>query len=153
MNTTPLFIVLPRSRSWICPVCEKTNVELLPDPEDSPKHVQDLPSDTSCPRPTENSNSPVSNTPSISSDTVDAPNIKSHENPSAQAQPTLTSSSTFPTRPNETPAPSPVSAPTTRLRSSAPLSHRGNLKPPAILDATICVLLVVVFAILCRRLV
>jgi len=124
---TPPF---PRSRSWVCPRCEKSNLECLPDPTPGGSNAEII-----TPNPPEripeveviqlakggNPNTAVSDHPP-------SPSSQEHSEESLPAATLLVPQTAVPPR-------SPV----------------GNPRPPLLLDTAICVLLVLAFALLFRR--
>jgi len=127
------------SRDWVCPHCQESNLDLLPDP----------PTQGHCLGSATESHPATTNLPSV----VDA----SSTTPILDMQPS-------PTSPPPTDSGSTLSHRTTLSTSSrqerrsqtsrsAPPQTRltGRLRPPLLLDSAICVLLVLVFVLVCRR--
>ncbi|KAF9483796.1 UBC-like protein [Pholiota conissans] len=171
------------SREWVCPHCQHTNLELLPDP---PTQEQTATPSTSEEKPTT----------LIQTDTLQSPNVVSAEvslatisassldtkisddasgttltstpsdlsnNHMTEESAHLDHSDATSTHDSESSAPSSaqislLSHPTPTTPSQAPIaqvqmSSRRSQKPPMLLDGAICILLVLLFAIVCRRIV
>ncbi|TFK42907.1 UBC-like protein [Crucibulum laeve] len=168
------------SREWVCPHCQQSNLELLPDPL---SHVS---------AEATGSNSGVEQT---TASETQGPAEPPHESPSTLAadqlpavdvskDPVTPSSATVPEPPTgpvavrtiepllPTPSTSIVDPITARAaplipRAATVDSHSGaaepsgrtramrrsSQKPPLLLDTAICILLVLLFAIICRRMV
>lgn len=161
-----------RSREWTCPHCKQTNLECLPDPQDSSAPSSDsTPSPASTPDCVAKPLTPVSE-PTVPISFIsekDVPDDAIPSLPLPQAiEPPVKVYSPTPTRPIipvsiVTPrAPgTPISrSPSVRTENSdiVPMSQdrsvlvrRGPRKPPIVLDTAICILLVLVFALICRR--
>ena len=125
-----------RSRDWVCPHCQQSNDSLLP----------------GAPEPSINLRSPSTN--DGTAENLDGINT-------GQAIPHIASVNTRPAHADPQPAPLPAAGGMTaeRGKDDVRLSERqsskwrrGN-KPPALLDAAISILLVLLFAIICRRMV
>ncbi|CAA7267645.1 unnamed protein product [Cyclocybe aegerita] len=165
------------SREWVCPHCKQTNLELLPDPpapttpiaatarslgseepisdvvtEDSPRCDLKSASVESIPLST-----PQPNMPHIVSAVRPAPIIQlSSSTPTGDSfgmdRSTSRSSAALPrTARSETP-PTPTPTPTPSEGSTVH-GPRSSQKPPMLLDTAIAILLVLLFAIICRRVV
>ncbi|KZT44167.1 UBC-like protein [Sistotremastrum suecicum HHB10207 ss-3] len=133
------------SREWTCPDCHEQNIEILPDPANpqlisppSPPPSSITPANTE-PKPSEPEPTPALEAPA----------------PSAESSPELQPESSTPTSEASleslSPPPSvatPASPPQQTVLVSSPSS---SPRPPLLLDATICVLLVLVAALICRR--
>ncbi|OCH95634.1 UBC-like protein [Obba rivulosa] len=172
------------SREWVCPQCNQSNLEILPDPPSAGAS-----SANAC-TPTDNQDSePTNHAPMLATtahstgDVMTAPastHEHSHEQPPSAPAPspvTVVSSvqvvAPIPTRPRASPpvlshrSPSPL-APQSKARTSN--EGAGNAsrpasaaqpsiavalsvppRPPVLLDTAICVLLVLMFALICRR--
>jgi ubiquitin-conjugating enzyme E2 J1 len=137
-----------RSRGWRCDKCAKTNVEDLPDPESTPIS-NDLPI-----RSTSQDEEPTP-VPTDASAIV-------HEAAAEAIPVTLVSIEGQPQSPIPEPARSTPSsletiAPPTSISPRAPASLNAAvvsmkaLRPPVLLDTAICVLVVLVAALLYRR--
>jgi ubiquitin-conjugating enzyme E2 J1 len=137
-----------RSRDWVCPRCRQTNLECLPDltpledslsPQVSP---QEPPMDP-----------PSSTAPPLLSD-MDPVNEVSRVEPGPETM----SSPSHPPVEADTPG-SPKSFDSSGEESvnnhpsgiAVPNSSSRHPRPPLFLDTAICVLLVLVFALICRR--
>ncbi|KAF9653052.1 UBC-like protein [Thelephora ganbajun] len=118
------------SRNWVCPRCEKLNLECLPDPtpgSSNPGRVIPDPSETT---------SEVEMTKVAEDEVPDTTVADSSPSPSPQDPP----EEFLPATASITPQ----TVVTTR-------SPAGNPRPPLLLDTTICVLLVLALALLFRR--
>ncbi|TFL06887.1 ubiquitin-conjugating enzyme/RWD-like protein [Pterulicium gracile] len=140
------------SRSWVCPCCEVPNLELLPDPSSSqpPPHTlgsaapslppaaevvkAEAPTEDTTPRessvtltptPTTNAGTPATNT----------------------AAPATTTDDTHWSE--NTPPVAVAVIPASRPAGESPSSPSS--RTPVLLDTTICVLLVLLFALICRK--
>ncbi|OAX41320.1 UBC-like protein [Rhizopogon vinicolor AM-OR11-026] len=111
------------SREWICPKCQECNLGHLPDPEDGPSSSQHT--------------------------NVLQPSLP----PPAAALVRLQNSSPAPVIPTPVPESDGIEEVDTqpRLRVTPQPTRRSSQRPPLILDTAICVLLVLVLALLCRR--
>ena len=119
---------LPRSRNWVCPRCEKSNLECLPDPTPGGSNTETLAPD------------PLETTPE-----AEVTEVGKDEDPDTTApDPSLSPSPQDP--PEESPVATPIPQTVVSARSSV-----GNPRPPLLLDTAICVLLVLAFALLFRR--
>ncbi|KAJ3760909.1 UBC-like protein [Lentinula raphanica] len=128
------------SREWVCPHCQQSNLDLLPDPPSSSSSG----SGTTSPEPEiettpeVNSNTPaVTVTSDVSSSPSSPPEANSRSNVSSDDHVLGTdSSSTAP----------PIPAP------AIPTSHStSHFRPPVFLDALIGLILALVFALLFKR--
>ncbi|KII88954.1 hypothetical protein PLICRDRAFT_159917 [Plicaturopsis crispa FD-325 SS-3] len=150
------------SRDWICPHCQQKNIECLPDPpiggstsvaEGSSSNV----AESETPASTQSS-SPAPARPLESNVSESAiPTLVSE--PEADVAATTSSEETEPTTPAHI-APSDTRAgrPADSLLvtgvspTTAQALHRSpTTRPPLLLDTVICVLLVLVFALVCRK--
>ncbi|KAJ8517553.1 hypothetical protein ONZ45_g5271 [Pleurotus djamor] len=140
------------SREWTCPHCKQTNLELLPDPPSQPEVVpainpSDIPAQSTSPVSTSSTSPP-------SSDTSEDEPVVVHEvnafMPSGGATGPSTPSPAFIAR---APRDSTLvgAPPTDEATPTASGPRRSPQRPPLLLDTAICVLLVLVFALLCRR--
>jgi ubiquitin-conjugating enzyme E2 J1 len=127
---------IARSRGWVCPHCQQPNDSLLPDAPESSINLR----------------SPSTN--DGSTETLNGGNI-------GQVIPHVASVNIRPARADPPPAPLPAAGGMTTERGKDDVRlperqsskwRRGN-KPPALLDAAISILLVLLFAIICRRMV
>jgi len=141
-----------RSRDWVCPHCNETNLSLLPDATSINDQVM-------LPEP------PVTSTTEISSLPTEAPDESQNAEAGLPTRPdALTSHAPRLNTDHDTsnrPSTHPEAA--TRIETSGEL-HRSNhsrgnhnlsssQKPPVLLDTAICILFVLLFAIICRRVV
>jgi ubiquitin-conjugating enzyme E2 J1 len=124
-----------RSKEWVCPHCQQPNLELLPHPSPeseastSPKTLESLEVSNNAPERAQ----PL--------------NVAIDQPPALESYPSTAS----PRGVNDTEERRVVPI----LRTSVALAHsrRSSHKPPLLLDTAICVLLVLVFGIICRRMV
>ncbi|KAI9566501.1 UBC-like protein [Boletus coccyginus] len=139
------------SREWVCPKCQQTNLECLPDP---PHHAtptlngaaglrglsraQDQfespilrPSPTPLPTPPERSFGPET--------TISDPD------------PTVISTLVTESGPSVVEERDRIPSHTEAVRGSSLVIHHRSHRPPLVLDTAICVLLLLVVALLCRR--
>jgi len=158
------------SREWVCPRCNRSNLECLPDPPAadagpsmsvSPSPAIVAPTPTPIPTPfIEKTATEQSSAPHLSS--------ASHESPSSSVQlvaPVPTRPSAPPailTRRIATPVQNTKSLPSDRESSPMPQTqadfpalaaaiNQSARRPPVLLDTAICVLLVLVFALVVKR--
>ncbi|KAF9500391.1 UBC-like protein [Pleurotus eryngii] len=149
------------SREWYCPHCKQTTLELLPNPVIEPSNSDSATSGSlASPPTTTNAESPSDQPPPIvvletnpdpSPSSDESPNIvhevglipSSGSTGSAAAGPTTPSFITHASR----------ASPVEDVTAPAPATtvRRSSQKSPLILDTAICVLLVLVFALVCRR--
>jgi len=123
------------SKEWVCPHCQQPNLELLPHPSreseasTSPKTLESLEVSNNAPERAQ----PL--------------NVALDQPPALESSPSTAS----PRGVNDTEERRVVPI----LRTSVALEHsrRSSHKPPLLLDTAICVLLVLVFGIICRRMV
>ena len=133
-----------RSRDWTCPHCQQSNIELLPNPPQVTENASEITSEVDIPPP-----SPA--TVDTTSSNVD---LRS-ETPTASATPsttTITACTSEPSRGTTNVEYLARSNSATRDVGTSTLRRHGH-KPPVLLDAAICILLVSLFAIICRRMV
>ncbi|KAG6376083.1 ubiquitin-conjugating enzyme/RWD-like protein [Boletus reticuloceps] len=139
------------SREWVCPKCQQTNLECLPDPlqhatttlnesmglrglSRAPDQLEppvSRPSPT--PLPPAPERSPVPETTISDLDQAAISTLVTESRPSIVGEQDRTPSGTAATR-----------------GSQLPVHHRSH-RPPLLLDTAICLLLVLVVALLCRR--
>ena len=126
-NTSPS---LARSRGWVCPRCEKSNLECLPDP-------------------TPGSSNPETVVPDPPQTIPEVGVIQAVED---ETPDTNVSDSPSPQTPQDPPEASVAAAipavPQTTVTTRSPVA---NPRPPLLLDTAICVLLVLAVALLFRR--
>ncbi|KAL4267283.1 Ubiquitin-conjugating enzyme E2 6 [Pleurotus pulmonarius] len=127
------------SREWYCPHCKQTTLELLPDPINRPPPTVVLETNPG---------------PSPSSD--ETPNIVHEVGLIPSGGPTGSAGAAGPTAPSfitHAPRASPAEDATSSAATPATTTtvRRSSQKSSLILDTAICVLLVLVFALVCRR--
>lgn len=125
-----LLLSLVRSRNWVCPRCEKTNLECLPNPTPggpSPETIIHGPPETN----SEVEVTQVAKTQVIHTTVTDSSPPPSHRD--HPGEPLLT---TVPV------------VPQTTVVTRSPVA---DPRPPLLLDTAICVLLVLALALLFRR--
>jgi ubiquitin-conjugating enzyme E2 J1 len=162
---------LPRSRDWVCPRCNRSNLECLPDPAQpndaastlgsvseakpsSEAEVVSTPSDSELvpPQPPE-SEASVSEPEANPGGSDGASQSESDDATSVDKTTTSVVASSHSSSPNA-PTPSQNISDVRGIRQAVPASFRPShdaARPPMLLDTAICVLLVLVFALLCRR--
>lgn len=150
------------SRAWVCPRCNRSNLESLPDPPAADcavsNNTDNNTNDEPCPVPPAASQvgpvaqeGPTSSTPS--------PSIP--QTPQA-AGISLSTDSTVCSRTSQSESPPAESARSSGstsaglsgadIRDSTRTGQRSSApRPPLVLDTAICVLLILVFALICRR--
>ncbi|KJA27417.1 hypothetical protein HYPSUDRAFT_179443 [Hypholoma sublateritium FD-334 SS-4] len=136
------------SREWTCPICDTTNLDLLPDPSpdvqmsNTTSESQVIPS--SAEEATETEAAAEGTVPdrqvSMSSDAVSTTQTINLDSPSSASRSPIVQTAL------STPSPTP------RVQNVV-RAHQSSQKPPLLLDSAICVLVVVVFTIICRRIV
>ena len=123
LTTRPSF---PRSKSWVCPRCEKSNLECLPDPTPGDSNSETVPPD------------PPERTPEAEATQDGDPNtVSDHSPPPSPQHP-----------PEESLPAAALVVPQAAVSTRSPVA---NPRPPLLLDTAICVLLVLAFALLFRR--
>jgi len=141
------------SREWVCPKCQQTNLESLPDP---PQHATSglnefttlrgpsRAQDQFEPPVLQSSPTLLSTTPqrSCSGSETNTPDL----DPTAPLTP-VTGLAPSITEEQESPIPSRIEA----NRDSPPAIRRRSYRPPLLLDTAICVLVVLVVTLLLRR--
>lgn len=189
LNHMPWYLIsqpFDRSREWTCPICDTTNLDLLPDPpaqdrsgmSSSDGQLHSLPVQLNGHTHTL-SHQPMVNA-SLSS-IIPQPDVRmSNTTSESQVIPSSTKEATEGTAPDRQVSTSTDAVSTTQTinldspssASRTPLvqttlltpsptprvqnvvrSHQSSQKPPLLLDSAICVLVVVVFTIICRRIV
>ncbi|KAK7043681.1 hypothetical protein VNI00_008292 [Paramarasmius palmivorus] len=159
------------SRTWCCPTCQQSNLELLPDPvtinTDSPTTPPSQSPQLSQPSPapieTEHS-SPTSNVLTAPQTTGEVESMPTLDVSSSTAQPPEAAppGPAITAQYDNQGAQSPSSRPTTDSGASStrvqPVTHSTlsqsitpSSRPPLMLDTAIGVILVLVFALICRR--
>ncbi|EAU88155.2 non-canonical ubiquitin conjugating enzyme 1 [Coprinopsis cinerea okayama7 len=153
------------SREWTCPVCKTSNHEILPDPTTSnPSQSINSPAPPppataiSTPEPTSESATPqreVSGDASLSQRPTESSGVSDttiSQNTAQNSVNTRPSESQNPPQVIETRSPAVISNPPVEFPQSGG-ARRSPQKPPVLLDTAIMILLVLVFAIICRRVV
>ena len=142
-----------RSRGWTCPHCQQSNIGLLPDPPQTTENLPEVTSEGNLPQSsfaaliTTSSGEDVgseTSTASATTSTLTITSSSSDQSRAADKEPTRTNVE-YMTRPSEQDG-------ATRGAQLSSLRRHGH-KPPVLLDAAICILLVLLFAIICRRMV
>lgn len=146
-----------RSRDWVCPRCNRSNLECLPDPAQSNdsstsgsvSEVQTSSEAEVVPTPAEAIALQSSQTEALVSEREANPDraegagrMESDNTTSVVTSPHSSASSVTTSSQN-------VSG--SRQAGPAPFRPSHPARPPMLLDTAICVLLVLVFALLCRR--
>ncbi|KAG7452695.1 UBC-like protein [Guyanagaster necrorhizus] len=121
------------SRDWVCPHCQQSNLDILPDP---PAGQENRPSSSVSP-PVESALPPEHN--DASSTNSVSPRSEEAEDEVAQE-----TSLSMPER---------FSSPTVPEHETHGLSPQPQRRPPVLLDTAICFFLVLVFALLCRKMI
>ena len=163
-SVTYLLGQLRRSREWVCPRCDQSNLECLPDP----------------PQPSDSSTSDPVREAKTSPETKVAPTAPANVTPSqppeggvpvsvrkatpgsvdstSRSESEDTTTVVVASPPASTPTPSPnlsgargAHPATGSPASFHPSQSHTTVRPPMLLDTAICVLLVLVFALLLRR--
>jgi ubiquitin-conjugating enzyme E2 J1 len=177
----PLECVVDRSREWTCPHCKQANLALLPDPLTATVatsgHRVDV-KETHQPDQTSMTET-FAKTPTLTTSTstavgiseanpatpasVQIPSDSKSSGPHPQFEPSARSSEisnndidskrTITARMNFDNLGSETSTVFRSRRSRGTTNSRGSQKPPVLLDTAICILLVLLFAIICRRVV
>ena len=132
-----------RSREWVCPKCQQTNLECLPDP---PQHVATTLSEPAGLRGLSHTQDPVDPPiPRPSPTPLPLAPERSSRPETSISDPDSATISTLVTK-------SEPSIPGERdSRGSQPAIRRRSHRPPLLLDTAICVLLVLLVALLFRR--
>ncbi|KAF8352367.1 non-canonical ubiquitin conjugating enzyme 1 [Amanita rubescens] len=120
------------SRGWTCPHCQQSNIGLLPDPTEN---LPEVASEGNLPQ--SSLGAAGSETPTASATTTSTITMTDQEATQTNVE--------YLARPSEQDA-------ATRDAQLSSLRRHGH-KPPVLLDAAICILLVLLFAIICRRMV
>ncbi|KAN0141317.1 UBC-like protein [Lactarius tabidus] len=163
------------SRNWVCPRCNQSNLQSLPDPP-SPNDVASA-SDPAPPATTSTEDKTSAETGASGVPTpiappaeVDVTEVRSPEveapvpvriatasdstgretEGAANGTTTATTTTTSPTS-SPHPSASRAGSATSSLRPTRTHTTATSVRPPMLLDTAICVLLVLVFALLCRR--
>jgi hypothetical protein len=159
--------VLPRSRDWVCPRCNRSNLECLPDPDPAQPNdsstsgsasevktsaeaeVVHTPAEAEVmpPQPPQ-SEASISEREAISGGAGGAEDTTPDDTTTSVVASSHSSASNVPTSSQNIPD---VRSGT---RQAGPAPFRPSQtarRPPMLLDTAICVLLVLVFALLCRR--
>ncbi|KAF4603880.1 hypothetical protein EYR40_001053 [Pleurotus pulmonarius] len=154
------------SREWYCPHCKQTSLELLPDPISEPPTSDSATSGSSASPPTATTAESPSDRPppTVVLETNPGPSPSSDETPNIVHEvglipsggPTGSAGAAGPTAPSfitHAPRASPAEDATSSAATPATTTtvRRSSQKSSLILDTAICVLLVLVFALVCRR--
>ena len=161
---------LPRSRDWVCQRCNRSNLECLPDPAQpndvsTPESVSEAKTSSEAevvpppaeaevvpPQPPESKASvPEQDANPGSAD--GATRSESDDTTSDDKTTTTSVVASSQSSASRTPTPSQNISDVHGARQAVPASFRPShtARPPMLLDTAICVLLVLVFALLCRR--
>ena len=160
---------LPRSRDWVCPRCNRSNLECLPDPA-QPNDASTL---GSVSEPKTTSEVEMVSTPAGAEVVPPQPpeseaSLSEPEANPGGANQSESGDTTFVDKTtalsvvasshssaSSTPTPSQNISDVRGARQAVPApfrpSHTHTARPPMLLDTAICVLLGLVFALLCRR--
>ncbi|EMD38616.1 hypothetical protein CERSUDRAFT_113795 [Gelatoporia subvermispora B] len=167
------------SREWVCPRCNQSNLEVLPDPPSGGASSTNTSTATDTQTSNDDVQTPEFAPPSTGNASSQITAIHEHacEPPVASSPVTVVSSvklvAPIPTRPQASPpvlshrSPSP---PAQRSKTDTPREHAETpshqasgvqpsiaavlsvpRRPPVLLDTAICVLLVLMFALICKR--
>ncbi|KAF8630073.1 hypothetical protein AX15_003130 [Amanita polypyramis BW_CC] len=135
------------SRDWVCPQCQQPNVALLPDPPQVTDSTLQASPEATTVSPSE---SPAVMIPSEAPDE----SVSSTNTPSRNAeQPGATGVRMLLKRTKEEFSAESSGHDVDIREAQRPSLKRRDYKPPVLLDAAICVLLVLLFVIICRRMV
>jgi ubiquitin-conjugating enzyme E2 J1 len=165
---TSSYEILPRSRDWVCARCNRTNLECLPNPDASTSgSVSEAKTSSEAevvPTPAEGevvppqppvSEAPVSEREENTGGADDASRSGSNDTTSDDRTTTTSVVASSHSSASSPPTPSQniSDVPGARQAVPVPASFRPShtARPPMLLDTAICVLLVLVFALLCRR--
>jgi ubiquitin-conjugating enzyme E2 J1 len=152
------YIPFSRSREWVCPHCQQTNLQMLPDPSSECHSPASLSMVTDVASSLEanflHERSPSTRSPSETSElTLSEPDVTIHT-----VHPSCPPTRTHSTMSLDSLAIREESPPVFHTVHAAPL-HRApftnstrSRRPPLLLDTAICVLLVLTLALVCRRL-
>jgi len=135
------------SRDWTCPHCQQTNLELLPDPPSQEEEADRKKWGTGN---ILRSQIPDEKRPQVVVSQVVDPDVVSADGSSATSI-VISPPSSIESGSAEHLSTSPTEATVPRSRVQEP--RQASKKPPMLLDTAICILLVVLFAIICRRIV
>jgi ubiquitin-conjugating enzyme E2 J1 len=149
---------VPRSRDWVCPRCNRSNIECLPDPPQTNDVASGPTSEVKTSSEAEIISTPAESNPAQPAESeVPVPTRAAAVDGASEVRgsevttPVVTSS--LPS--SSTPLSTPTSVRGAHQASTTPAfqpSHTSTtVRPPMLLDTAICVLLVLVFALLCRR--
>lgn len=161
------------SRNWVCPRCNQSNLQSLPDPpspNDAASASDPAPPATTTPEAktsaeTGASGVPTPPAPPAEVDVTVTPGVRTPEVETpvpvriaiasdSTGRVTSGATTTTTSSPASSPHPSASRASSTTASSLRPTrthTTTTSLRPPMLLDTAICVLLVLVFALLCRR--
>jgi ubiquitin-conjugating enzyme E2 J1 len=161
---------LPRSRDWVCQRCNRSNLESLPDPAQpndastsgsvseaktsSEAEVVPTPAEAQVvsPQPAESEASVPEQEANLGG-ADDASRSESDDTTSDDKTTTMSVVASSHSSALNAPTPSQNISDVHGTRQAVPASFRPShtARPPMLLDTAICVLLVLVFALLCRR--
>lgn len=160
---------LPRSRDWVCPRCNRSNLECLPDPDpaqpndagtlsvseaktSSEAEVVSTPPDSEVVPPQPPKSEPSVSEPEANTAGTDGTSQSESDDTTSVDKTTLTSVVAS-SHSSESSAPTQNISNVHGARQPVPVSFRPShtARPPMLLDTAICVLLALVFALLCRR--
>lgn len=142
-----------RSRGWTCPHCQQSNIGLLPDPLQTTENPPEITSQENLPQSSlaaliitssEDAGSKIP-TASTTTSAVSTTTSSSDDQSRAVDKEATRTNVEYLGSPSEQDA-------ATRDAQLSSLRRHGH-KPPVLLDAAICFLLVLLFAIICRRMV
>jgi len=161
---------LPRSRDWVCQRCNRSNLECLPDPAQpndapTPESVSEAKTSSEAevaPTPAEAEVVPPQTPESKASVSereanpggTDGANRPESDGTASDDKTTMASVvASSHSSASSAPTPSQNISDVHGARQAVPASFRPShtVRPPMLLDTAICVLLVLVFALLCRR--
>jgi ubiquitin-conjugating enzyme E2 J1 len=132
------------SREWVCPHCHESNLELLPDPASGNAH-------STSPVSVQNASQPSADHPVPSPDHLPVSSMPQPPDSKAHLATASNAGLSLNAPPTDNSVLSPYTPTATSHINSAPVSF--TRRAPLLLDTTICVLLVLVCALICRRLV
>ncbi|KAF8921485.1 ubiquitin-conjugating enzyme/RWD-like protein [Mucidula mucida] len=134
------------SRQWVCPHCQQSNLEILPDPPSTSDSPDVTPPEPTIVRETPPEAPPAPEEPVEDENQVEPPSVDPTPPSSGAVQP---QQDLAPELPAESPPPN--TSQQSRGRIQVPVSP--SRRPPLILDTAIGFLLVLVFALLCRKMI
>jgi len=152
---------LSRSRDWVCQRCDRSNLECLPDPAQpndasTSGSVSEVKTSSEAevvsPQPPESEASVPE--PQVNPGGADGASRSESDDTTSDDKTTMTSVvASSHSGASSAPTPSQHTSDVHGARQAVPTSFRPSHtpRPPMLLDTAICVLLVLVFALLCRR--